>query len=213
LGLLAAIAIASSLIVDVQTAMIMGAHFIGLTTLLFTFVAVVRDTILQTILAWFVTLMIIVTALLLFYSAVSPGQTAFPPAYCLVRFYERCPVVQEAIADRTTTPPVGVIPPVLAQTIRVSDYTVDLQFAGIISRDSVMAMMVGLRQNGWNVHGVSGGGGRTMSAVGKNEIRYGREEDRAAAEALAHAVSAYGLSSSQISTVCVPSISAKRLEV
>lgn len=213
LGLLAVIAIATSWAVDVRTAMIMGSYFIGLTTLLFTFVAVIRDPILQRVLAWFVTLMIIVTTLVLFYSAVSPGQNAFAPAYCLVRFWERCVDVQEAVADRNKAPPTGVTPPAPAPAVHASDYIVYVQFAGLISRDSVKTMMSGLSQNGWNVQGVSRGGERTSSAAGVNEIRYGKEEDKAAADALANAVNAYGLSSSKVGTLRVPSIGAKRLEV
>jgi hypothetical protein len=213
LGLLAAIAIASSWGIDEQTAMLMGVYFIGLTTTLFIFASLVRDRLIQRVLAWFIALMIILSILVLFISAVIRDQTVFPPPYCLVRFYEMCPQVAEQIAERTTSPPVGVTPPAPPPAIEASQYTVYVQFAGIISRDSVRTMMTGLAQSGWNVQGVKGGGERIGSAAGRNEIRYGREEDRAAAEALARAVEAYGLALSNVRAVSVPSITAKKLEV
>jgi len=194
--------------------MIMGTYFIGITTLLFTFVTVVRDTVLQLILSWFVTLMIIATTLVLFYSAAIPKQNLFSPAYCLVRFWERCLDVQETIANRTPQPAAPVTPLVPPPATHASNYTVDVQFAGLISRDSVRAMMSGLSRAGWNVQGVSGGGERTKSAAGVNEIRYGKEEDRPAAVALAEAVEAYQLSSSAtIGIVRVPSVGSRKLEV
>jgi len=71
-------------------------------------------------------------------------------------------------------------------------YRVFIQFAGVIQRRQVIAVNNSLRDAGWNVQGSSGE--RLAAAAGLNEVRYGRAEDKPAADALAAALDATGLS-------------------
>jgi hypothetical protein len=98
---------------------------------------------------------------------------------------------------------------------QASNYQVSVQFVGAIVRDTVRTMMKSLRNNGWNVQGVNGGGERTAAAEGYAEIRYASSGDLPAAQALASEVQAAKLTSPDtiISAKLTPSVAKGSLEV
>lgn len=65
------------------------------------------------------------------------------------------------------------------------NYTIYVQFAGVIQREEVNALIALLRRDGWNV---LGGAERLASAAGLNEVRFGPAGDGEAASALAAAL-------------------------
>jgi hypothetical protein len=79
-----------------------------------------------------------------------------------------------------------------------ANYTqlVFIQFAGSITRQEVRAANDLLRAAGWRVQGLSGE--RIATAAGLNEVRYSAQEDRAAAEALAAALTQARLGSAPV---------------
>lgn len=220
LGILAVVAIGSSFGIDLHTALIMGAYLIGLTLALYVFVFIAADTLIQRVLAWFMTAIIIMIVGVLFVASVFPNQQFVAPSYCLVRFWERCAIVAATIADETTAAKPAAVPsakpataPSTSTDVRPSNYQVFVQFAGIISRDDVRSMMGELRNAGWNVQGVEGGGQRTADAIGLNLVRYRSDEDKAAASALASAVETFKLSNRALSTERNSRVSTRSLEV
>lgn len=136
-----------------------------------------------------------------------------PPIYCLVRPFEPCDVVAEQVAkDQPPPPAVPEVTPDPTADIARADYKVFVQFAGVIQRDAVKALMKTLEASGWDVQGTSGGGERTGSAAGLNTIKFGAS-DESAAKALAAEVQAVNVSGETISTTLVTGMEAGRLEV
>ena len=88
-----------------------------------------------------------------------------------------------------------------------------MQFAGDITRDSIRETMRALSSEGWNVEGTEGRGQRTTAAAGLLEIRYGRPEDAAAAQALATDLAARGTMDRTYTPKLVPGIVPNKLEI
>jgi hypothetical protein len=84
---------------------------------------------------------------------------------------------------KSASPPIPsfAIPPAGAH-----QQIVYIQFAGSISRETIIGLNRSLRAAGWRAQGPSGE--RIASAGGLNEVRYSSEADRDAAEALAAAL-------------------------
>ena len=215
LGLFAAIAIAFSFGIDRDTAFLMAAYFIGLTILLLLAVHIVSDPQIKRVLAWFLTSVFIIIVLALLFASFVQDQRILNPPYCLVQFWRKCTVVEEAIADRTTSQVVqnSKAIPAPPRDVRAASYQVFVQFAGIIKRDDVQSMMKKLRDLGWNIQGIDRGGERTTAAAGLNVVRYGSPEDADAAAALAAAVQEISPSNAKIATEVSNGIKSKSLEV
>ncbi|RJF89339.1 hypothetical protein D3874_22140 [Oleomonas cavernae] len=94
-----------------------------------------------------------------------------------------------------------------------ASYRVFVQFAGLIERENVKAMMKKWADAGWGVQGAGSGGERTAAAAGLAEVRYGRATDATAAAALARLVEAQKLSERPMTTVFTPIINPGVLEV
>lgn len=92
-------------------------------------------------------------------------------------------------------------PPLASADVVIPDSAVTymqpvyLQFAGLIKREQIVALNRGLRDNGWNVQGPSGE--RIATAANQNEVRYAGENGEAA-ERLAAAISAAGITSKSV---------------
>ena len=120
-------------------------------------------------------------------------------------------VEKDRNALRNPRPPSAA--PKIETNVRPGDYQVFVQFAGILKRDDVRSMMETLRDFGWNVQGVSGGGERTSKAAGYLEIRYGAKDDLPAAQSLAAAVQVSDLTSRAIIPKQNSAIGKGKLEV
>jgi predicted chitinase len=108
----------------------------------------------------------------------------------------------------------GIYHKLLAELpFRPADYRVFVQFAGSIERPDVRNMMLVLREAEWGVQGAEGGGERRATAAGTSEVRFGREQDRNAAEALAVQVQSRNVSGRPVKAVLNPSIAPSTLEV
>jgi len=85
-----------------------------------------------------------------------------------------------------------------------------IQFAGSLTRDQIVSLNQALRENGWNVQGPSGE--RITSAAGYNEVRYGGNNQEAAAR-LAGAISAAGIASRPLRATRADIVGPRNLEV
>jgi hypothetical protein len=168
----------------------------------------------RTILGSFLVGFLMVALTTIFISAVT--EPAWPkPAYCLVKVWDRCRDEEEAYAARNAksidakvkvpeviATPAASLPPKQSPGAKVVSVPtvpprrVFIQFAGRITRDSMRDLNSALARGGWHMQGESGE--RTEKATGKNELRYGLQEDRLAAGWLADAVTATGVTSSPV---------------
>jgi hypothetical protein len=214
LGVLAAASIASSWSVDVPTAGLIGLYVVALGAVLYVIVSIVNDPLIKRVLGWFTTVFLIVVICTFFISAAVPGKTSIAPTPCLVRFWDHCIKVGDAVAERNFTPstPVRSMVPPPTAPVRRSEYQVFVQFAGVIRREDVRAMMRKLREAGWGVEGVEGGGERTQKAIGFNEIRYATPQSESAARELARTIQEFNLTSSPILVKRAPGVSGMALE-
>lgn len=87
-----------------------------------------------------------------------------------------------------------------------------VQWGGVITRESVRAMMQALAAQGWNMQGVDGGGERTEKAFGYNEVRYAPGA-KADAERLAAELQRFNLTGKPIVAVESSAVDAGALEV
>mgnify|MGYP000017529503 CR=1 FL=1 len=97
-------------------------------------------------------------------------------------------------------------------SVAVATPEVFVQFAGVITRDSVRELMRTLRAQGWNMQGVEAGGKRTEAAAGYNEVRYSPGE-QAEAERLAEALQRLNPTGKPIIAVDNAAVAAGALEV
>lgn len=86
----------------------------------------------------------------------------------------------------------------LAVTQAANTQRVFIHFAGTITREQITALAGTLRAGGWRVQGESGQ--RIPNATGYNEVRYSAETDRAAAEALAAALTRAAVAGAPVRT-------------
>lgn len=218
LSVIAVAAIAASSKFNVATMGLIGLYVLALGLVAILISVVVSDPLFKRILGGFVvTLIIVVTSAFLF-SALFRNQSYLNPTYCLVRFWEKCEDVegrltaqQSATIDAKVEIPPKIAAPTPAPGVDVSKYRVYIQFAGLITREAVASLNASLRGGGWQAQG--GSGERLTAAAGLNEVRYGADTDRDAAQQLASAVSATNISSATVSIRFVPSIKPGVLEL
>lgn len=183
---------------------------------------IVNNALMMNGLSWFVLgLGILWVVTFLAYRVVPLSSTHSQQLSCVVWFWIDCRTI---VDDDTHTnalpvppsppppPPPVVVPPPTATGIQPAKYQVLVQFAGVLTRDSVRGMMQRLKEQGWNVQGIAGGGQRTSTAAGTAEVR-ARESDRAAAQALATAVQASGLTAKPVEVKPNNSVESGTLEV
>jgi len=103
-----------------------------------------------------------------------------------------------------------VTPPPPAPAAGARPQLVYIQFAGSMSRDSIVELNHALRKSAWRVQGPSGE--RVETAAGLNEVRYSAPADREAAEALAAAISSAGITGRTVVARRVSIISPGTLE-
>jgi hypothetical protein len=124
---------------------------------------------------------------------------------------------QNASATNIEVPPEGVegpqIPPPPEADIDPARYRVFVQFGGDIRRGDIRALMEQLEDAEWDVQDADGGGERLARAVGLAEIRYGTDDDKAAAEALADALLASGRVYQRYKTVKTNGVLPNNLEI
>jgi hypothetical protein len=218
----AAISIVGTYEIDYSIAIRVAAYIFGFATVAIVLSVVVDNTLIRTVLGWFV------VALFMFWSAALSFSIVFqpgplPPPYCLVYFLQDCDDLAEAIAlrksqrDAPATLPTEYAGPGVDQVnpdpvADVPGDAVFVQFAGVITRDSVRAMMLALQAKGWNVQGATGGGERTSAASGHNEVRYSGDS-LDAARLLAAELEKINLTGRPIHVVENPDVAADALEV
>jgi hypothetical protein len=176
---------------------------------------IVNDKLMMTGLSWFALgLGVLWVITFVVYKSAPLSSTRSQQLYCIVYFWIDCKTnVDEdtRTAAPASTPPVKSPTPVAAN-IQPSRYQVFVQFAGVLTRDSVRAMMQKLKEQGWNVQGVAGGGERKASAAGTSEIRF-KDGDEAAAQALAASVQTFGLTARPVGVKQNNTIDSGTLEV
>jgi hypothetical protein len=205
IGVFAAAAVVLSFGIDLQTMLLVGLYVVGLALLMV--VVVHLPLILRLVLGTFLTLLIIAVVTLFFISAVT--TPAWPkPSYCLAKFWLPCAEATAGVVERnasTLNARVDVPPRIPAASdstkagpdAAVQPTRVYIQFAGLITRESVARLNASLRRGGWQAQG--GSGERVASAAGLNEVRYSPQDSAETAKALADAVTATGIGSAPVS--------------
>ena len=214
LAVVAIAAIATSWQINVTTAGLIGLYIAGLGVLASVFAQIVRDPLLQRVLSMFFVVLIMVVISAFVVSVIFRSQGLISPPYCLVRFWESCDEIEGRLtrANSKTLDARVVIPEAIAPSAVVpANYKVFIQFAGLITRESIVALNSSLKAGGWRVQGASGE--RTQKAAGYNEVRFGSEADRAAAQTLADAVTATQIGSAPIQPKLVPVVAPSTLEL
>src|ERR1041385_4010040 len=218
LAVLAAAAIVISWEIDIESAVRVGLYMLALAVAVFAIASIAGNPLLSLFLGWSFALMMILSAASLFVSAVFQPRWIAPP-YCLVKFWLPCSApggAGDEFAESKFTPVNPVQPDVApppANEVKTSEYRVFVQFAGVIRREDVRAMMKKLGDSGWQVQGAAGGGERTTAAIGYNEIRYSSPDDEKAARKLAIEVQGANLVSKPIKVQKINGIRNKTLEV
>jgi hypothetical protein len=214
LAVVAAAALVQTWKIDAQSALIMGAQIAVLGGLLYIITFAVHDKALKKVMAWFGVLFMMTFSAVFFYAAVVPNPTLVKPAYCLVRFWDRCEDVGDAVADRNyTPPPTTAARPSPIQPVKFDQYRVSVYFAGIIRRNDMVAATTKLAGDGWNVSRPERGGERTPRAAGRNEIRYYSASDEPAAQSLASSTQNLNIVASTIRVALTPSLPPGTLEM
>ena len=229
LAVLATAAIATTWGVDLPTMGLMGLYLAALGVILIVVANAVRDPRMGKALGWFVTVLIMAIVSCFFVSAVFRRQGVINPTYCLVRFWEpdaeagvvrrnaeaiETSLVQERGSGPVLPPPPPVQAPGDVQnafTFDISAYDVVIQFAGLLTRETITQLNSGLRARGWDMQSASGE--RIAAAQGLNEVRYASPGDRVAAEALASTINEARVTASPVQARPNPSIRPGTLEV
>lgn len=189
-------------------------YILGVGVALIVATRIVNNTLMMNGLSWFALgLGILWVVTFLAFRIVPLTSTHSQQLSCVVWFWIDCRtnVDGDTHAIAAPTSPPAAVPPVRAD-IQPAKYQVLVQFAGVLTRDSIRGMMQRLKEQGWNVQGVAGGGQRTSTAAGTAEIR-ARESDKAAAQALATAVQASGLTARPVEFKLNNAIESGTLEV
>lgn len=224
LAVMAAGAIVSTWQVDWRTMALIGIYVVCLGVILVTVANLSEGP--RLLLGWFVVLMIIAIVSTLFVSAVFRPRTV-APTWCLVQFWNKCEDATAIVAERNSeqlvaaTSVPAVIPAPTSTTgelqtsssgdVPLLQQQVFIQFAGLITRESVIELNRALRRGGWQV--ASDSGERTENARGLNEVRYGPAADRDAAETLAAAVTAANIGSAPVQVKQLDMIRPNTLEL
>ncbi len=195
------------------------AYFLLIGTAIYVVSAIFDDPILNRLIRWFVMLCLMGWCFVFAASRVFPMNEQLA---CLTYFWRSCRAVVDEIHETRPRIPGAILaaqPPATSgtatgQTPVARDPTpVFMQFAGAYDRDDIRIGMRSLAARGWNMQGVPGGGQRTRSAVGINEIRFRDPRRQQAAERLAADVQAVGLSSQRLSVSRTDAVTDDRLEI
>jgi hypothetical protein len=204
---------------NVESRIPLVAYFLVIGTAIYVVSAIVNDRILNTIIRWFVILLLLCWCLVFTAGRIYPANE---PLACLSYFWRSCRTVVDEIGAaqasrpgvKLTVPGTPALPRTADQTPAAGDQTpVFLQFAGAYDRDDIRTGMRILAGKGWNMQGVAGGGQRTRSAVGVNEIRFRDPRRQQAAERLAADVTAAGLSNRRLTISRTDAVVDDRLEI
>ena len=229
MAVFAAAAVVSAGHVDVATMGLVGLYVICLGLILI--VVANLPKILRAVLGTFVVVVIISVVTTIFISCVT--TPAWPhPAYCLVKFWLPCRNEEEAYTERNAVsldsdvkvpaiihaPSTNIEIPVKSDKNSSVTYEklvpqrrVFIQFAGMITRDSVKELNASLSRGGWKMQSTTGE--RTQIAAGMNELRYGLSQDGTAAKLLADAVTATGITSEPVVPRYYPQVGSKNFEL
>lgn len=230
LAVLSAAAIATTWGVDLPTMGLMGLYLAALGVLLIIIANAIQDPKMGKALGWFLTILIMAIVTCFFVSAVFRQQGVINPTYCLVRFWEPCSEAEAGVVRRNEEaiqtslvrergpgpvlpPPPRIETPGNVQNAIAFDihaYQVFIQFAGLLTRDTITQLNSGLRARQWNMQRTSGE--RTATAQGLNEVRYAPGHEPAA-EALARNINEARITSSPVVAKEVQGIRPGTLEV
>jgi uncharacterized membrane protein YuzA (DUF378 family) len=192
----AAVAAVGTLGINLQSEIPSVLYVIGIGVLLSVVTTIVGDKLIMVALKWFVVGIAALWVALFIVQLIYPESQRIA---CAVHFWAPCQFTADKVAEITadkvaestgSTPAVPAALPEIPPNpgFRPDNYKVFVQFAGVITRDSVKTGMRKLGDKGWKVQGANLGGERTVAAAGYNEVRYPTENDRQAAQALANQV-------------------------
>jgi hypothetical protein len=213
IGGFAAVAIVTSFGLNLQSSIQPVIFVAGIGVMVLVLTAIVNNELIMFVLQWFVAIMAMI------WCAAFVASQAFPEnerLRCAALFWISCAKNADilAAAASRSLPPVEPAKPLPEDSAIVpGNYQVFVQFAGILSRDNVREMMQSLAAEGWKVQGVEGGGQRTATAAGYNEIRYSSGADATAAKALAASIQSTNIVASKITTARVQQVEPGTLEV
>ena len=148
---------------------------------------------------------------------------------CATYFWLPCRVTADRVAEVTAPPEAGAppsvalsAPPTVAATSarsqvpgpppQAAQTKVSVYFAGF-ERDSVKSAAQLLQTANWNMVGANRGGERTGTAAGYTEIRYPTGGNREAAQTLANALKATGLTRRNIKLVESDSVGSDEMQI
>jgi hypothetical protein len=214
IGVVAATAITSAWVEDVQTALLTGTAIVIAGAFLKFVAAIDPDPLLKRVIAWLVTIVFFVVLIAGVLKTIFPSIPAVAPLSCLVRPWQTCDAVQDAVADRNA-PTASVVRGGLT-TAAVADPAskaskVFIKFAGY-QRESIIDLASALVSSGWDVNNSARGGERTEAAYRKAVVTYRTAGDATAAEDLARAIEATGLKA-DIQTSMDPQVPEETLQL
>ncbi|TFF19875.1 hypothetical protein E3C22_19625 [Jiella endophytica] len=219
----AAVALVSAFGIDFQSNIAPVFYILGVGLFLAIATQIINSKIIMSVICWFFTILLILWVLSYIALRGAPlSTTARQQLSCVVYFWLDCKETvdsqtvsnvqsSETPNNASTFPAPSDTLPSPPKAVRPSEYTVSMQFAGTLTRDSIRELMRKLKEQGWNVEGVAGGGERTAKAAGLSEIRY--SGDPLPAEILAKAVQSSNLAKNEIKAVRVSSVPEKTLEI
>lgn len=225
LGLFACAALVLGFSIDFETLLVVAGYLVAFCAIIAVLGRLAADSLLSTVVGWIAAALFAVWASAILASAVVRDSPLTPPP-CIIRFWEPCAQLEDRIAEgkmkEQNLPDVKPAEVVVAANsaiatleptakATVSNHKVYIQFAGVISRESITSLATGLKQGGWKVQGQSGE--RIKTAAGLNEVRFLSEADREVAEALAKAIADTQIVSAQIVAKQNGAIAPNALEV
>lgn len=216
IAVFSAISIITNLKIDIETSILIATYTIGIGAFLIIIANIINDQFTKLILGYTITACFCIVAMSFVLSALFRDQGIINPTYCLVRFWEKCDIIEDRVAERNSQVLDSAIdiPPAItggATNITSSNYKVFIQFAGLITRDSIKELNAALKTGGWKVQ--SDSGERILAAAGLNEVRYKNIGDKEAAEALANAITASRLTAAPVTIKQLSIINPGSLEV
>lgn len=212
----AAVAVVLGFGIDLQSNIKNVYYIIGAGVSVVILSRMLNNEIMSSTFTWFVFILAVLwTIAFIIYKAVLLPPLHHQRLACVVQFWEECKIVADNVAEASAPPIESKITAAIASVPKAEigkNLKVYVQFAGSISRDKVRAMMRDLESKNWAVQGAQGGGERTVLAAGQSEVRYSGD-NAAAAEALAKAVTAYGISGQPVKPVKNQLVPVGQLEV